>query len=186
MASFVEKYYAAKKKAETEKQAKEISEKIEVTISRRRTPNKTIIASLMNEVLCCPDCGMEIVPTTARYCWNCGTEIEKRYRREIGNNIVVTLPLNKDIKSVLNKIAMEELKEIDEYSGGIEIQDFCDTLIEKGLASAALCKKLGAVSAKIGNYYDAIEYYNRAMEIDSRLDLWSQIERLEKKLEKEY
>lgn len=102
---------------------------------------KEIIASLINEVRNCPDCGMEIVPSNASYCWNCGSEIEKRHK-QFEEGIIVSLPLNDAVKNFLNKLAMEELKKLDEYSWQIDIQTFCDTLIENELASPQLCKKI--------------------------------------------
>lgn len=146
--------------------------------------DEIIIASLFQEVRVCPDCGLEVTPFNAQYCWNCGSKIEDLSSANTGKNITVSLPLTEYVITTLNKLALEELKEIDEfdYNGQVIIQDFCDVLIKNEIASAQLCKKVGALFAKFKEYETAMRYYEAAMNIDSTMDLSAQIERLEKKL----
>lgn len=146
-----------------------------------------IITSLVDVVKTCPDCGMKIVPKSANYCWNCGEKLENKYTPN-EDSIVVSLPLDEIVESALNKIALEEMKDITEfdYEWQSYIEEFCNTLINNEMATAQLCKKLGALMAKLEEYDNAIFYYEKAMELDSDLDLYPQIERLEKKRDKSF
>lgn len=178
MSSFIEMYYAAKEKAKQE------NESVEKTTTET-TETTEIITSLVDVVKTCPDCGMKIVPASANYCWNCGEKLENKYTQNV-DSIVVSLPLDEIVESALNKIAMEEMKDITEidYLQQGCIEDFCNALINNEMATAQLCKKLGALIAKLEDYDNAIFYYEKAMELDSELDLYPQIEKLYKKKEK--
>lgn len=143
-----------------------------------------IITSLSHEVRICPDCGFQITPFNAKYCWNCGSKLASLPAVEVDPNITISLPVNDDVIAEIHKIAIRILHDISEldYIEQVIIQDFCDTLIENKIASAKLCKKVGTLFANLEEYETAIHYYQVAMDIDSSVDLTAQIERMEKKL----
>ncbi|MBO4400731.1 MAG: hypothetical protein J5809_02680 [Selenomonadaceae bacterium] len=145
-----------------------------------------IIVSLTSEVHNCPDCGMEITPPSAKYCWNCGSKIEKNCNAP-DKALTISLPINDDVISALNRLAILELKGVSEvdYEEQVFLQKFCDTLLENQMATAQLCKKLGSVLTKLGEYDEAVYYYEKAMAISSDEDLTAQIEKLARKRDRE-
>lgn len=142
-----------------------------------------IIASLVHEMVFCPDCGMSITPPDAKYCWNCGSELEP-LRYKIENDITVNLPLNKLTIAGLNKLAMDSIDEVEEFDFETQtyLQLFCDALIENNIATAALCKKLGSMFSRLQELENAIHYYYTAMDIDPEMDLSAQIARLRREI----
>ena len=107
---------------------------------------------------------------------------EKIIKSQMSIEIPVYKLENLDVEFV-NKYALNLIKSIgSNYDDFESISNFCNELIDKKLATASLCKKMGAVCEKFEDYDGAISFYNAAMDIDPELDFYGKIERLEKKL----
>lgn len=162
------------------------TEKLE-PVKKEKPPAHEIIANLTNEVHVCSDCGMELIPENAKFCWNCGSKFDNPITPD-GKTIVVTLPINDSVITALNKLAIEKIDAVSEFDYDLQVivGDFCELLIENKMATAKLCKKLADMFSRLNEYDNAIRYLEEAMNINPELDLWTQIERLEKKIEKGY
>ena len=113
--------------------------------------------------------------------------IDKMMSEIINKKMLIHIPAYKllDFDSkVANKYVLNLIKTIEEedyLTFGI-VSSYCDKLVDNGLATVSLCKKMASVCEKFEEYEEAISLYETAMELDPELDYYKKIERLEKKV----
>ena len=129
----------------------------------------------------CQDCGFLVKDPNAIYCFNCGEKIGT-HTAKIQINIE---DLGADIATQYCQVKIKSIKNDGFFSPDISYYDRLMKILyrleELDMLSPALCKNFADMAYSIEEYYTAVEFYEKAMELDPNLDYTKQVDRALKK-----